>query len=110
MLTPIELGAPLIFWTHHAMAATPHHRNREAMADTLRIFIGDPAKAEALVRKQKATLIVFCPAADDFTAYRHVSKGDLAAQLYAGKAPGWLERVPLGIGTRLAVWRVKPAT
>jgi hypothetical protein len=79
------------------------------MADTLRIFIGDPAQAEALVRKQKATLIVYCPTANDFSAYRRASKGDLAAQLYAGNAPDWLERVPMARGTTLAVWRVKPA-
>ncbi len=109
LLTPIDLGAPLIFWTHHSVVATPHHRNREAMADTLRIFIGDPAKAEALVRKQKATLIVYCPAANDFARYRRVSKASLAARLYAGTPPGWLERVALPGGSGLAVWRVKPA-
>lgn len=109
MLTPIDLGAPLIFWTHHAMVATPHHRNREAMADTLRIFTGDPAHAEALVRKQQASFIVYCPTANDFSAYRGASKADLAAKLYAGKAPHWLERVPIEGGTALALWRVKPA-
>ncbi|MGV7122876.1 hypothetical protein [Sphingopyxis sp. 550A] len=109
LLTPIDLGAPLIFWTHHSVVATPHHRNREAMADTLRIFIGDPAKAEALVRKQKATLIVYCPGADDFSQYRRVSKASLAARLYAGKPPRWLERVALSGDSGLAVWRVRPA-
>lgn len=109
MLTPIDLGAPLIFWTHRAVVATPHHRNREAMADTLRIFIGDPAKAEALVRKQKATLIVYCPTANDFSQYRRVSKASLAARLYAGTPPGWLERMPMPGDSGLAVWRVRPA-
>jgi hypothetical protein len=79
------------------------------MADTLRIFIGDPAKAEALVRKQKATLIVYCPGADDFSQYRRVSKASLAARLYAGKPPRWLERVASSGDSGLAVWRVRPA-
>lgn len=109
LLTPIDLGAPLIFWTRHSVVATPHHRNREAMADTLRVFIGDPARAEALVRKQQAGLIVYCPTANDFTSYRRASKTDLAAMLYAGKAPDWLERVSIGSGSNLAVWRVRPA-
>lgn len=110
LLTPIDLGAPLIFWTHHAMVATPHHRNKEAMADTLRVFTGDPAKAEALVRKQQASLIVYCAGANDFTRYRREAKQGLAAQLYAGKAPGWLEPVAMPAGSSLAVWRVKPAS
>lgn len=110
LLTPIDLGAPLIFWTHHAVVATPHHRNKEAMADTLRIFTGDPAKAEALVRKQQASLIVYCPGANDFSRYRREAKQGLAAQLYAGKAPAWLEPVAMPAGSSLAVWRVKPAS
>jgi hypothetical protein len=108
ILTPIDLGAPLIFWTHHSFVATPHHRNKEAMADTIRVFVGDPGQAEALVRKQGATLIAFCRSANDFTQYRRARKDGLAAQLYAGKAPGWLEAVPIGEQSALSAWRVKP--
>lgn len=108
LLTPIDLGAPLVFWTRHSLVATPHHRNKEAMADTIRAFAGDPAKAEALVRKQQATLIVFCRTANDFTKYRRARKDSLGAQLYAGTPPGWLEAVPIGSRAGLAVWRVKP--
>lgn len=109
VLTPIDLGAPLIFWTHHSMVATGHHRNKEAMADTIRAFTGDPAKAEALVRKQKATLIVFCRGANDLSQYRRARKDGLAAQLYAETAPAWLEPVAIGKRSGLSVWRVKPA-
>ena len=108
ILTPIDLGAPLIFWTRHSLVATGHHRNKEAMADTIRVFVGDPAKAEALVRKQRATLIVFCRTAADFDQYRRARKDALAARLYAGKPPAWLEAVPVGAGRGLSVWRVKP--
>lgn len=108
ILTPIDLGAPVIFWTRHSLVATPHHRNKEAMADTIRIFADDPAKAEALVHKQQATLIVYCRTANDFTRYRGARKDALAAQLYAGKPPAWLEAVPIASRAGLSVWRVKP--
>src|SRR3546814_4858733 len=65
ILAPIDLGAPLIFWTPHRLVATPHHRNKDAMADTIRAFLGDPAQAEALVRGRGATLIVVCRSAND---------------------------------------------
>jgi len=110
ILTPIDLGAPVIFWTRHSLVATPHHRNKEAMADSIRVFAGDPAKAEMLVRKQQATLIVFCRTANDLTKYRHARKDALAAQLYAGKPPTWLEAVPIASRAGLSVWRVKPFT
>lgn len=108
ILTPIDLGAPVIFWTRHRLVATPHHRNKDAMADSIRAFAGDPAKAEALVRKSGATLVVFCRTANDFAQYRIARTDGLAAQLYAGKAPGWLEAVPIASRAGLSVWRVKP--
>ena len=77
------------------------------MADAIRAFIGDPAQAEALVRRRGATLIVVCRSANDFTRYRKARADDLAAKLYAGKPPAWLEPVPLGVETGLAAWRVK---
>lgn len=107
ILTPIDLGAPIIFWSRHSLVATPHHRNKDAMADTIRVFADDPAKAEALVRKQQATLVIFCRTADDFTGYRYARKDALAAQLYAGKPPTWLEAVPTATRAGLSVWRVK---
>lgn len=108
ILTPIDLGAPVIFWTRHSLVATPHHRNKEAMADSIRVFAGDPGHAEALVRKQGATLIVFCRTANDLSKYRRARKDALAAQLYAGTPPAWLESVPISSRAGLSVWRVKP--
>ncbi|KGB54659.1 hypothetical protein FG91_01810 [Sphingopyxis sp. LC81] len=108
ILTPIDLGAPVIFWTRHSLVATPHHRNKEAMADSIRVFAGDPGHAEALVRKQAATLIVFCRTANDLSKYRRARKDALAAQLYAGTPPAWLEAVPIVSRAGLSVWRVKP--
>jgi len=107
ILTPIDLGAPLIFWTRHSLVATPHHRNKEAMADTIRAFAGDPGQAEGLVRKQEAALIIFCRTANDLNRYRRARKDALAAQLYAGTPPAWLEAVPIASRAGLSVWRVK---
>ncbi|WP_338427059.1 hypothetical protein [Sphingopyxis kveilinensis] len=108
LLTPIDLGAPLVFWTRHGLVATPHHRNKDAMADTIRAFAGDPARAEALVQRQQATLIVACRTANDFTKYRRARRDSLAAQLYARAPPDWLEPVPITSRAGLAIWRVKP--
>ena len=76
----LPTSSPVIFWTRHSVVATPHHRNKEAMADTIRVFADDPAKAEALVRGQEAPLIIFCRTANDFTRYRQARKDALTAR------------------------------
>ena len=110
IMTPIDLGAPIIFWTQHGLVATGHHRNKEAMANTLRAFVGDPARAESLVRGERAGLVVICRTANDLVQYRRARADSLAAQLYAGKTPAWLEPLPIASRAGLAVWRVKPAS
>ena len=60
------------------------------------------------MRRQRATLIVVCRTANDFNKYRHARQDGLAAQLYAGTPPAWLEAVPITSRAGLALWRVKP--
>ena len=78
------------------------------MADAIRVFAGNPGHAEALVRGQRATLVVFCRTANDFTRYRGARTDALAAALYAGKPPTWLEAVPISSRAGLSVLRVTP--
>lgn len=108
ILTPIDLGGPMVFSTHHSVVATGHHRNKEGMADVLRFFLGDPARSEALVRKHQAALVVICRTAGDLGQYRAERPNGLAAQLYAGRPPAWLVPVPVDGRSGLAVWRVSP--
>ncbi|WP_447758238.1 hypothetical protein [Sphingopyxis fribergensis] len=108
VLTPLDLGGPMLFWTHHKLVATGHHRNNKAMADTINAFIGTADEAEALVRRREATLIVFCQTANDFRYYRTAGKNSLAQRLAAGNPPAWLEPLATGREYGLSVWRVKP--
>jgi hypothetical protein len=108
MMTPIDLGPSFLFWTHHRVVATGHHRNKDAMADAIRTFISDPAVAEPLVRKHRASLIVYCRWGADMIQYSRANRGGLAARLYADRPPAWLERIDIGGSKGLSVWRVKP--
>ena len=109
VLAPLDLGPQILFWTHHNVVATGHHRNAEAMADTLWAFTSEPSKAEAYVRKTKTSLVIFCDAVD-FETYRKDNPKGLAAMLKRGQAPEWLEPLAFGRAEGLSVWRVKPAT
>lgn len=109
LVTPIDIGPSLLFWTHHSVVATGHHRNNAAMADAIRTFISPPTEAETYVRKEKAAYIVFCPPAADVQLYARANKQGLMAALLADKPPAWLEKVPFPGKPAMAVWRVKPA-
>lgn len=108
-MVPLDFGPSLLFWTHHSVVATGHHRNGEAMADAIRTFIATPDAAEALVRKHGATLVVYCGVGNDLILYRKRHKNGLAALLDAGRTPNWLEPVINGGHDGLSVWRVEPA-
>lgn len=110
VMAPLDLGPDLLFWTHHSVVATGHHRNNEAMADAIRFFIGVPAKGEALAHRRQATLVMICGLAGDAQHYRDRHKEGLAAALYRGQPPAWLEPLRDGGKDGLSVWRVKPAT
>lgn len=109
LVTPIDIGPSLLFWTHHSVVATGHHRNNAAMADAINSFINPPEKAEAYVRRQQADFVVFCPAAVDAHNYARANKDGLMARLLADKPPAWLEKVPFPGKPAMSVWRVKPA-
>src|SRR3546814_17443055 len=87
LLTPIDIGAPLVFWTRHSLVATPHHRNRHEMADTIRAIAGDTAKAEPLARRQPATQNVLYRTATDSHTQTLARNDVLAAHLFHRSHP-----------------------
>ena len=110
LLTPLDIGPGLLQHTRHSVVATGHHRNNRAMAATIRVFVGDAARAERRARALGAGIIVVCPAASEWRNFVAAPGDSLARRLSRGMVPAWLEPVPLGPGVPLRAWRIVPPT
>ncbi|MBW8783072.1 MAG: hypothetical protein JF593_00265, partial [Novosphingobium sp.] len=70
-------------------------------------FGGDPVRAEAIVRRERAAYVVFCAGDPEASVHAEVRRDNLANRLLAGKPPAWLTPLP-GYRGGLSVYRVAP--
>jgi hypothetical protein len=108
VLTMVDLGPRLITLTHHDAIAGPYHRNGEQILDVHHAFQGNEGDARRVARKYGATLLLICPNFAEATVYRSKAPKGFYAQLERGKAPDWLEPVPLPAKSPFKLWRIRP--
>jgi hypothetical protein len=109
ILTFVDIGPRLITVTHHNAIAGPYHRNGQSILDVYRAFDGTADDARAVAQKYGATLILICPNMAESTQYSARSPKGFYTQLAAGKAPAWLDPVPLPKASPFMLWRLKKA-
>jgi hypothetical protein len=103
-----DLGPRVLVFTVHSVVTGGYHRNMAKMREVTEAFSGDPARAEALVRANRAAYVMLCATAGDTAVYRTRRPDNLANALTAGRIPVWLEPVPGLTRDALGVWRVRP--
>lgn len=111
MINEFTLGAAVLLQTSHSVQAAPYHRNGEGVMSMISIMRTTPDAAWTLATWSGADYLLTCPALPEGGFYRKhpaagvTSDATLAAQLAAGKPPGWLEPVALE-GTPLKLYRI----
>ncbi len=108
ILVGIDLGPAILVNTPHTVVATGHHRASAAIRDLLVAFLGPDHGARAIIARRKATMVVICPTDGEALLYRRLAPDGFMAHLAAGKAPAWLEPVPLGASGGIRMWKVRP--
>jgi hypothetical protein len=106
VLTFVDLGPRLITLTHHDAVAGPYHRNGRDIIDVMRAFRGSANNARATIERRRIDYVLICPGLSESTIYSSQAKGGFYTQLAAGKAPAWLEPVPLPAKSPYRMWRV----
>jgi hypothetical protein len=106
VLTFVDLGPRLITVTHHDAVAGPYHRNGRDIIDVMRAFRGSADAARATIERRRIDYVLICPGLSESTIYASQAKGGFYTQLAAGKAPAWLEPVPLPAKSPYRMWRV----
>ena len=107
-LTPFNLAPELLARTPHSAVMGSYHRNGAKMREVIDLFGGDPARAEALARANRADYVAVCLTDSELAVLATRNRQGLAAGLLAGHAPGWLVAVP-GFDGALRVYRLNQA-
>jgi hypothetical protein len=102
----IDSGPFILLESDHAVFAAPYHRNQAGNIAMLDMFLSPPDEARARMIAHGVDYVAFCPGAPERYDYVARAPGGLAAALYRGDIPGFLERIPLR-DTDLAVYRVR---
>jgi hypothetical protein len=110
LFTPLDIGAHMLVYTRHSVIATGHHRNAIGMKEVLQAFTATPDAARQIVGDSGARYLVLCLGENEIERYRTLYPHSLSAALARGRAPTWLEPVPMRPGEPVKVYRIaRPA-
>lgn len=90
VLAPLNIGPALLFSTDVTIVASGYHRNKIAINDVIRFWMGSPGQALAIVRARNSDYVLFCPGIPEPRMYSKAAPTGMMARLLAGDAPGWL--------------------
>lgn len=105
---PFDIGPSILVLTHHRIIASSHHRNAEAMRDSIRIFVSPPGAARPMLAARGIEFVVVCPGMAETGHYKRFGPKGLWAELEAGRGPPWLVPLKLPGVSGLRIWRVEP--
>jgi hypothetical protein len=101
--TEIDYGPFLLALTPHSVLSAPYHRLSAGIIATDRIFSSPPDEARVLLSRHRVTYVMVCAPPD----VGHGEAASLGYQLHHGRAPGWLEPVPVTGAQAFSVYRLK---
>ena len=101
----LDLAAPLLHASRHAVLGGPYHRGADGALATNRLLAETRFDAAlSLVRDRRVDVILICPGMGLVSA---PEPGSLIRRLLEGAPPAWLDPVPLPAGSPLRLFRVR---
>ncbi|GLK68742.1 hypothetical protein [Hansschlegelia plantiphila] len=105
-LNTIDTGPYILALSPLAAVAAPYHRNVDGLTAAIDAFQGSEEAARAVAVSRNATYVVVCPLDGGVTPEALAHPGGFSDILVSGKAPAWLEPIPLGPHAKLLAFRV----
>jgi hypothetical protein len=91
-----DLGPELLWRTHHAVLASPYHRNATGMLDAHAVLAAtDDAAARSVMARRGARWVLICPISAAERNFFEAGAASLYARLARGEVPLWLAAEPL---------------
>jgi hypothetical protein len=106
-LADVNLGPYVVALSKLDVLSAPYHRLDKSIIEANRILHAAPGEAERRLRSDGVRYVITCQGLDSTTAQGEVPPDALQTLLFAGRAPQFLEPVPLASSTPLKVWRLK---
>lgn len=106
---PLDLSPAIVVLTRHRIVASGHHRNDEAMRDTIRMFTSPPSEAREIFAARGIDYVAICPGLTEPQLYTAYAPDGLMALLEQGRRPDWLHPVRIRGTDQLRVWRIDAA-
>ncbi|MBV9841545.1 MAG: hypothetical protein JOY99_08465 [Sphingomonadaceae bacterium] len=106
VLAPLDLGPGIMLDSHHDVISGSYHRNDAAIGTVIRASMGSLETAHAIIARRHVAYVAFCDDTAPVGVDRDLAPNGLAARLADGRAPTWLQPVPLGRPSVLRLWKV----
>lgn len=106
ILAPMDIGPRLLHDSPHTVIASAHHRGESGMRFAIELFLGSPEAAREALVKRGTAYVALCPGSNEVARFRSAAPDGFLAQLDEGRAPGWLQALPVPPASNLKVWRV----
>ncbi len=90
LMAPMDLGAPILHFTHHAVTGAGYHRNGQGMMDVIRFFNADQSVAEAIARARGLKYLVLCQRLHETYGYAGATSASFSKTYDAGGHWSWL--------------------
>jgi hypothetical protein len=94
IVTDVDYGPFLLALTQHSVLGAPYHRLSYGIVASHRAFAAPPDEAREILRRAQANYVMTCGSKSPMDQTEAERQRSLWAQLAAGNAPGWLERIP----------------
>lgn len=104
ILSALDIAPRALVNTRHRFAGSGYHRNVAAIHRVIAAFLSPPEVAKRTMAENGMTYVLIDPGEAEAEIYRQAAPDGLMALLLTGRAPTWLEPVPLP-GSPLRLWR-----
>jgi hypothetical protein len=107
LFAPLDVSPFLLAYSPHSVVATGHHRNQRAMREVIDGYLLPQDKARTVIEASGARYLAACQQAPEFYNFRYINPNGLAADLYRGQVPDWLEAIQRPGDSRISIYRVR---
>ncbi len=106
ILAPLDIGPRLLYHSPHTVVASAHHRGQRGIRQAIELFTGPTDEARQVLERRGTAYAALCPDIHEVAALSAAAPNGLLADLASGRAPDWLEPLPVPPESNLKVWKV----